>query len=145
MKRATGLASLGALLLASCAAVPHDAPQVAQLQPALCVLPDPAQLVGETRPARHVRDEQVGQLRQDAVAAELPVAAGGHECPVLDQAGVRFVELYQRHAGRAVGEAGVNAEYQHQAAFRSVCTIFSDPIVVRMNTTSANSPATYAP
>lgn len=34
MKRRVGVASLGALLLASCAAVPHDPPQVAQLQPA---------------------------------------------------------------------------------------------------------------
>ena len=34
MTRSIGLAALAAVLLSSCAAVPHDAPQVAQVQPA---------------------------------------------------------------------------------------------------------------
>ncbi len=113
MKRATGLASLGALLLASCAAVPHDAPQVAQLQPATLglsaqgatiapdwwtVFQDPQldSLVAMGLAANPTLDRALARAR----SAEATL--GGRRADQLPQVTVDGQSLYQRFPERSL-------------------------------------------
>ena len=101
-----GIAAATALLLAGCASVPHDAPQVAQLKPAALGLGDTAPAVSD-RWWDSFGDPQLGRL------VELALAGNPNLAGALARVRAAEAAIDVQHAGQlpqVTGDAGLQAE-----------------------------------